>query len=268
MTGLATATLAAAAARSVATRKGLIRDSLAEPLVRAVGVDVYTRVAEGEPDVAELSDHGDYIRLTDCVAARTRYFDGFFADAGIAGIRQAVILASGLDTRPYRLWWPSQTTVFDVDQPQVVEFKTQTLRRLDVTPTTTRRALGVTLSQDWPAALRRIGFDSTQPTAWIAEGLPAAFQSPGAQHRLLNNITDLSADGSRFAADYDGHSEQDEIANYLSARGWVTVGSTLADLLAACGLPSLRADEGARAPVPTRYVTALRNAAKPKTLDS
>ncbi len=54
--------------------------------------------------------------MTECVAARTRFYDGFLADAGVAGIRQAVLLNCGLDARPYRLWWPSGTTVFDVDE--------------------------------------------------------------------------------------------------------------------------------------------------------
>ena len=36
-----------------------------------------------------------------------------------AGVRQAVILASGLDSRAYRLPWPAGTTVFEIDQPAV-----------------------------------------------------------------------------------------------------------------------------------------------------
>ena len=33
-------------------------------------------------------------------------------------------LASGLDARGYRLSWPSGMTVFEIDQPKVLEFKT------------------------------------------------------------------------------------------------------------------------------------------------
>lgn len=67
-------------------------------------------------DVSDLSGVGGYAGMTECVAARTRFYDGFLADAGVAGIRQAVLLNCGLDARPYRLWWPSGTTVFDVDE--------------------------------------------------------------------------------------------------------------------------------------------------------
>ena len=63
------------------------------------------------------------------MAVRTKFFDDFFTDATAAGIRQVVILASGLDSRAYRLQWPSGTVVYEVDQPQVIEFKTQGARR-------------------------------------------------------------------------------------------------------------------------------------------
>jgi methyltransferase (TIGR00027 family) len=269
-TGLVAATLAAAV-RAMATKRGLIRDSLAEPLVRAVGWELFIRLAEGEAavtDFSDLSDTGGYAAMTEGVAARTRFYDGFFADAGIAGIHQAVILNSGLDARPYRLWWPTETTVFDLDAPQIIEFKTQTLRRLGVTPVANRRAVGVDLREDWPAALRRAGFDSTRPSAWIAEGLLTATLPSDVHNRLLDDIGELSAAGSRFAADYGVSDEHNDVADYLRARGWVTVGATLDELLAAARLSRSRPDEHADAPIPTRYVTAVRNVVAPKTLDS
>jgi O-methyltransferase involved in polyketide biosynthesis len=48
------------------------------------------------------------------VAVRTRYFDEFFTQGARAGIRQAVILASGLDSRTHKL--PTGTKVFEIDQ--------------------------------------------------------------------------------------------------------------------------------------------------------
>jgi methyltransferase (TIGR00027 family) len=294
----ASATLVAAA-RAVATRRGLINDPFAEPLVRAVGVDFFTQVAAGELDVSDLGDDAAFDRMTELFAVRTRFFDDFFADAGRAGIRQAVIVASGLDARPYRLWWPPGTTVYEIDQPDVVEFKTQTLRALGAAPATHRRALGIDLRQDWPTALRRIGFDAAQPTAWIAEGLFIGFLPPAAQDRLLDGITELSAHGSRFAADHvpggsppQAHQEHliadrwrehgldvnlsgltypdecEDAAEYLAAQGWETVGSTLADVCAAAGFPGLRHNDFADAPMLTWYVTATRNAGVRFALDS
>jgi methyltransferase (TIGR00027 family) len=134
------------------------------------------------------------------MAARTRFFDEFFQDATQAGIRQAVILASGLDARAYRLAWPADMTLFEIDQPEVIEFKTSTLAGLGAAPQTDRRTVAIDLRQDWPTALLEAGLDKSRPTAWIAEGL-FGYLPPEAQDALLENITALSAPGSRFACE-------------------------------------------------------------------
>jgi methyltransferase (TIGR00027 family) len=68
-------------------------------------------------------------------------------------------------------------------------------------PTAERRTVSIDLRDDWPAALRRNGFDDTRPTAWIAEGL-LVYLPPEAQDRLFDDITALSAPGSRLATEY------------------------------------------------------------------
>src|ERR1700744_1510156 len=133
----ATATMVAAG-RARATRGALIDDRFAEPLVRAVGVDFFTRWAAGELDAAAVDVPGapwGMQRMTDMLAARTRYIDDFFSAAAAAGLRQVVILAAGLDARGYRLPWAPGTTVFEIDQPQVIEFKTGTIGALGAQPT-------------------------------------------------------------------------------------------------------------------------------------
>ena len=281
-----TATLVATA-RALATRAGLINDPLAEPLVRAVGIDFFTQVASGERALSELGDDNGFALLTDLFAVRTRFFDNFLTDAGRAGIRQAVILASGLDARPYRLWWPAGTTVYEIDQPQVIEFKTQTLRGLAAAPTADRRAVGIDLRREWPEALRRLGFDATKPTVWIAEGLFIGFLTPVTQDRLLDDVTAMSAAGSRMAADFlpngsrpfssqehalaerwrpygfDGDlteltylDEEHDAAESLAALGWKTFVMDLADLFTATGLPGLRRQDLGGAPIAGRYVSA------------
>jgi methyltransferase (TIGR00027 family) len=196
----ATAT-AVAASRAVASQgpDPLLDDPFAEPLVRAVGVDSFIRIVDGEA----FNDDPVMNRkaMSEQIAVRTRFFDDFFLAASDAGIRQAVILAAGLDTRGYRLPWPAGTVVFEVDQPQVIEFKTTTLDGLGAVPTATRRTVAIDLRDDWPAALREAGFDPTRPTAWIAEGL-LVYLPPDAQDRLLDNVTALSAPGSRLATEH------------------------------------------------------------------
>ena len=133
-------------------------------------------------------------------AVRTHFFDAHFAGAVAAGIRQVVILASGLDSRAYRLDWPAGTTVYEIDQPKVLEYKSATLAAHGATPSADRHEVAIDLRQDWPAALIAAGFDPKAPTAWLAEGL-LMYLPAEAQDRLFTQITELSAPGSRVAAE-------------------------------------------------------------------
>ncbi|MBB3605490.1 methyltransferase (TIGR00027 family) [Mycolicibacterium sp. BK556] len=197
----ATAT-SVAASRALASQgpDALIHDPYADALVKAVGVESLIRVANGEANI-EDDPMLNRRRMIEQIAVRTRFFDDFFTNAARDGVRQAVILASGLDTRAYRMSWPAGSVVFELDQPQVIEFKTRVLADMGVSPTAERRAIAVDLRDDWPAALRANGFDVTAPTAWIAEGL-LIYLPPEAQDRLLDNINALSAPDSRFATEF------------------------------------------------------------------
>ena len=183
----ATAT-AVAASRAMASQNpdALLNDPWADPLVRAVGIDTFVKLIDGE------TGHTDDPLLNrramnEQITVRTRFFDDFFVHAAESGIRQAVILASGLDTRAYRLPWPADTKVFEIDQPQVIAFKTRTLADLGAEPTAERTTVAIDLREDWPAALVEAGFDPKLPTAWSAEGL-LVYLPPDAQDRLFDNI--------------------------------------------------------------------------------
>ena len=131
-------------------------------------------------------------RFADGMAARTRFFDDFFTDAGSAGIRQAVILASGLDARGVSARLAGGTLVFEIDQPEVIAFKTRQTgrarRRAHCRTTHDRRRPAPGLARS--AHCGRIR--PTRPTAWIAEGL-FGYLPPAGQDRLLDQITELSA---------------------------------------------------------------------------
>jgi methyltransferase (TIGR00027 family) len=197
----ATAT-AVAASRAMASQSPdpLLDDPWADPLVRAVGIDTFAKLIDGE-----IGNSDDPLlnrrAMNEQITVRTRYFDDFFLQATGSGIRQAVILASGLDTRAYRLPWPADTVVYEIDQPEVVEFKTRTLAGLGAEPTAHRRTVAIDLRDDWPSALAAAGLDTRQPTAWSAEGL-LVYLPPDAQDRLFDNIAALSAPGSRIATEH------------------------------------------------------------------
>jgi methyltransferase (TIGR00027 family) len=214
----ATATMVAAQ-RALGHREKLIDDPFAEPLVRAVGVDFFTRMLDDDVSFTDIDPAFTVRRAAEGMAVRTRYFDQMFLDAAAAGTRQAVILAAGLDARGYRLPWPDGTTVYEVDQPEVIEFKTRTLSAIGAEPTATHRSVAIDLRLDWPKALVDSGFDPTQPTAWSAEGL-LIYLPPEAQDKLFDNITALSAPGSTLATEHvpDIGAFSDERAQRMSER--------------------------------------------------
>lgn len=195
-----------AAARAVETDRAdpLIRDPYAKLLVTGAGTGVWealldesivTKVEALDPEIAAVYQH-----MRNYQAVRTHFFDAYFADAVNAGIRQVVILASGLDSRAYRLAWPAGTTLYEIDQPKVLAYKTATLAAHDATPSVDRRSVAMDLRQDWPTALRGAGFDPAAPTAWLAEGL-LMYLPADAQDRLFEQISTLSVPGSRIAAE-------------------------------------------------------------------
>lgn len=137
------------------------------------------------------------------IAARTRHFDEFFTTAGANGIEQVVILAAGLDTRAWRLPWISGTTIYEIDQPKVLEFKAGVLDEHHARPAAHYVALPVDLRHDWPEALRAKGFNPAAPTAWLAEGL-LPYLCAADQDLLFSRIDGLSAAASRLAVEAFG----------------------------------------------------------------
>ncbi|WP_228001637.1 class I SAM-dependent methyltransferase [Nocardia australiensis] len=262
------------------------------PLIRDDYAPLFVEAA-GEPHFIGLLADPSALAGTPLVPGfmgfRTRFFDEFFLSAAQGGVRQAVIMAAGLDARAYRLDWPAGTRVFEVDQPKVLEFKEKVLTEHDARPKADRRAVAVDLRDEWPTALEKAGFDPDRPTAWSAEGLLPYL--PGtAQDALFEQIDELSALGSRVGVEsfvagtdverfatveskyfdknlfgdidltelfYDD--ERADPAQWLAERGWSVRAFSPAELASAYGrsVPELP-DELAELWQRPRYLTALR----------
>jgi methyltransferase (TIGR00027 family) len=196
--------VAAARAADTAKPRPLISDPFAQLFLDAAGeagrkVSFESGVTGGDSEVvaqlwARRQVIGEYM------ACRTAFFDEFFLAATGEGVRQVVILAAGLDARAWRLPWPHGTTVYEIDQPAVLQFKSATLRTSRANPTCTQVDVSVDLRHDWPTALQQAGFDPAVASAWSAEGL-LPYLPARAQDLLFDRVHALSGPGSRLAVE-------------------------------------------------------------------
>ncbi len=267
-TSVGSTALFVATARALEAQKPdpLAVDPFAAVFCRAVGGSAAEVLDGNMPDhQLKTPDFGEH--FVNFQGARTRYFDDYFRQAAEAGVRQIVLLAAGLDSRAYRMSWPDGTTIFELDQPQVLDFKRRVLTEQDATPNAERREVAVDLREDWPQALRDSGFDETQPSAWIAEGL-LIYLPAAAQEQLFSGIDALASSGSRIAvedgepmpaeafkaaveAERAAQAEGDErlffqlvynerhapAQQWLDEHGWTAIATPLADYLREVGRP-------------------------------
>lgn len=153
--------------------------------------------------------------IANYTSSRTKWFDDFFLAAGGHGLAQAVIVAAGLDARAWRLPWVGGTTLFEIDQPAVLDFKTAALREHGDAPSVSRYVpVPADLFDGWPDVLCDAGFDPAEPTAWAVEGLLPYL--PEGPNKLFERIHDLSAPFSRVAVETVGPG----VAEWLAANGW------------------------------------------------
>ncbi|TGD89255.1 class I SAM-dependent methyltransferase [Mycolicibacterium sp. CH28] len=263
-TSVGSTALFVAAARALEAQKSdpLAVDDYAEVFCRAVGgtwADLLDGKVPGHP--LKSKEFGEH--FVTFQAARTRYFDAYFRRAAQAGVRQIVLLAAGLDSRAYRLDWPTGTTIFELDQPQVLEFKRDTLAAHGAVPKADRREVAIDLREDWQQALRDSGFRTDQPSAWIAEGL-LIYLPAAAQEQLFTGIDSLAGSGSHLAVEEGRPMDRDAFqakveeaksvddergqwwqlvyneqhapaADWFSERGWSAEATTLLDYLTSVG---------------------------------
>jgi len=215
LTGVPKTALGVARIRAGETRRpdALFQDPYAAAFVAAMP-DAYADDVTRSDAAREVG-----ARIAVQVVIRTRFYDDYLLAATADGIRQVVLLASGLDTRAFRLPWPDGTRLFEVDLPEMLAFKEGVLGNAGATPACSRTASVADLTGDWPPTLTQAGFDPTQPTAWLIEGLLVYLTSDDAA-RLLDAVGELSAPGSRLSSEQGrGAKQLAEIAAVRSATG-------------------------------------------------
>ncbi|MGU3502549.1 SAM-dependent methyltransferase [Mycobacterium sp. C31M] len=173
--------VAAIRARESARPDALFEDPFAARLAGETGRRALEEslAASGEQSVVQI-------------VVRTRFWDEALAHAATSA-RQVVLVAAGMDARAYRLDWPADTVVYELDQKSVLAAKSELLD--GVSPRCRRVGIGVDLAGDWPEALTAAGFDAHMPTVWLMEGL-LQYLDEAAVRRLFDHVDRLSAAGS------------------------------------------------------------------------
>ena len=160
----------------------------------ALFIDPFARQLAGEEALQQVEQ-----QLTDkyraYVAVRTYFFDNFLLSNQVA---QVVILAAGLDTRSFRLRWPKDSKVYELDYPEVISFKAGILA--DAVPNCEHITIGADLTQPWQDKLLEREFAPKQPSMWLIEGL-LMYLSAEQVHSLLRDVSELSANGSCLGLD-------------------------------------------------------------------
>ena len=183
----ATARWTAAARAAETTREdALIRDPWAERLAGPTGL-AWLRQRTPESVLPMI--------------LRARYFDDWLQDILERGLIQQIVLpAAGLDTRAFRLPWPTGARCFELDRPGVVGRKEQILAAEGARARCERHTIAADVAGGWPQALIEAGFERAQPSGWLLEGL--FFYLPTATIvRVLDEVTRLAAPGSRLGFD-------------------------------------------------------------------
>ncbi|MCM0593850.1 MAG: SAM-dependent methyltransferase [Gloeotrichia echinulata DEX184] len=132
------------------------------------------------------------------LAVRTRFFDDFLLSSTLLAT-QVVNLGSGMDTRAFRLNWAEGTKYYEIDYPEVLNYKDAILKDI---PTTCRRySIAIDLTDPtWFQHLLQQGYDKNIPSVWLLEGL-LYYLSETEAHALLRTIMDLTTDGSWLGLD-------------------------------------------------------------------
>jgi methyltransferase (TIGR00027 family) len=175
----------------------LVVDPYAEIFCRAVGGPAADVLDGIDPDhQLKTPDWGAH--FVNFQAARTKYFDDYFRRATDAGVRQVVILAAGLDSRAYRLDWPAGTTIFELDRPQVLDFKREVLtdQGLNRAPSEGDR---VDPREDCHKLCGTTGFDEAKP--WRGLLRAADLFSGQKTEQPFNGVDSLAVLGSHVAVE-------------------------------------------------------------------
>ena len=134
------------------------------------------------------------------IAIRTRFFDDIAQSSAAGGVRQVVLPAAGMDARAFRLSWADDTTLYELDHPELLATKEEILRSQNRAPRCKRITIGADLKQGWASRVLDAGFAPSDRSVWLIEGLFYYLDEPAVNH-VLKEVSGLAAPGSVLVTD-------------------------------------------------------------------
>jgi methyltransferase (TIGR00027 family) len=183
--------VAAQRARESTRPDRILNDPLASLLAGSEGMEMLRLSEQYNPRSEETTLY---------ILVRIRFFDDWLLRVATGPRKQIVMVAAGLDTRPFHLQLPPGITFYELDQPTVLELKDNLLHQNGATPSSRKVSVPVDLKLDWSEPLQAVGFDRSIPSIWLLEGLLYYLEEPNVR-QLLRRISDHAAPGSALGAD-------------------------------------------------------------------
>ena len=187
--------VAAVRARETERADPLFKDQLSSLLAGPEGM-AWLASSEADPKSNYRRDSFPYLEL------RTRYFDDWLQGAVLESeALQLVLLGAGMDTRAFRLAWPSKFRIFEIDTGELFSLKETRLRSAGIRLGLDRVVVEADLtSDDWVGLLLDRGFRKDCPAVWLAEGLFQYLRAADVD-QILEGAASVSLAGSRFGSE-------------------------------------------------------------------
>jgi methyltransferase (TIGR00027 family) len=132
----------------------------------------------------------------------TRYFDDALQNAVEQfSLTQIVLLGAGMDTRAFRLRWPSNLVFFELDDAAVFDHKELVLRRRRAKPTCERRVVRANFAgAAWRAKLLAAGFDGCRRAAFLIPTHLVSFDAATVEG-VFRALSELACEDSWLGVD-------------------------------------------------------------------
>ncbi|XP_061968095.1 O-methyltransferase 1, chloroplastic isoform X2 [Populus nigra] len=138
----------------------------------------------------------------------------------IDGLKQVVLLTDGMDTRPYRLNWPTSTVIFDISSERIFKKSAEKLQGVGAKIPRNCLFLHVPLeSSDIQHSLLAKGFNGNQPSIWVIQGLPVMTLANFKEILLV--ASSLAMSGCLFLGELPAWLAETEIGIKPSAEKWM-----------------------------------------------